>query len=193
MRLAGFAVGDGLCDPVTMLNYADFALQIGLIDQALATKLRVKQDNARTLISEGKFAEAENSFNEINSDIMTASGFSFHYNFLLSKAPASFAYYNEFVQTPKTRRAIHVGNLTYNDGMMVQEKLTDDFMRSVKPWIVELLNNNYKVRDTFVNPFHLYGYGYIPAGNLRFILHYANTGVHSIILFGHFCTAASTK
>ena len=31
--MKGIAIGDGLCDPVTMTNYGDFLLNIGLIDE----------------------------------------------------------------------------------------------------------------------------------------------------------------
>ena len=29
----GLAIGDGLCDPVTMTNYGDYLFEIGLIDE----------------------------------------------------------------------------------------------------------------------------------------------------------------
>ncbi len=31
--LQGMAIGDGLCDPITMTNYGDFLFGIGLIDR----------------------------------------------------------------------------------------------------------------------------------------------------------------
>ena len=49
-------------------------------------------------------------------------------------------YYDQFVQMPEVRRAMHVGNMTWNDGKKVEEHLLNDVMDSVKPWIEELLN-----------------------------------------------------
>lgn len=153
MKLAGIAIGDGLCDPATMFNYADFLLQVGLLDVKQAAHFREEQDKAKKYISEKNFRAAFEIFDELlNGDKLNGSlpyfkqvtGLDFYFNFLLTKAPASFAYYNTFVQLPQTRRAIHVGSLTYNDGSMVETKLLDDVMKSVKPWIAELMNN-YKV------------------------------------------------
>jgi hypothetical protein len=45
---------------------------------------------------------------------------------------------------PSVRKAIHVGNLTYNDGTAVEKHLLNDVMDSVKPWITTLMDN-YKV------------------------------------------------
>ena len=42
---------------------------------------------------------------------------------------------------PKTRREIHVGNLTFHDGQKVEQFLIEDIMKSVKPWIEEVYNN----------------------------------------------------
>ncbi len=41
-------------------------------------------------------------------------------------------------------RAIHVGNLTYNDGVIVEKHLINDVMQSVKPWIETIIDKNYK-------------------------------------------------
>ncbi|MCG8461587.1 MAG: hypothetical protein MI919_35345, partial [Holophagales bacterium] len=38
------------------------------------------------------------------------------------------------------RRAIHVGNMTFNDGHAVEESLKEDVMQSVKPLVQDLLN-----------------------------------------------------
>jgi vitellogenic carboxypeptidase-like protein len=43
-----------------------------------------------------------------------------------------------------TRRAIHVGNLTYNEGNTVEMHIINDIMQSVKPWVATLMDN-YKV------------------------------------------------
>ena len=44
-------------------------------------------------------------------------------------------FYPKYVEMASTRLAIHVGNLTYNDGAEVEKHLLQDIMKSVKPWI----------------------------------------------------------
>jgi hypothetical protein len=46
---------------------------------------------------------------------------------------------------PDCRRAIHVGNLTFNDGVSVEKYLIDDVMQSVKPWIETIIEKNYRL------------------------------------------------
>ena len=47
-------------------------------------------------------------------------------------------YYYKYINLPSVRKAIHVGNLTFNDGMAVEQHLMEDVMQSVKPWIEEV-------------------------------------------------------
>ena len=44
------------------------------------------------------------------------------------------------------RQAIHVGNQTFSDGAKVEKYLREDTVKSVKPWLAEIMNN-YKVRE----------------------------------------------
>jgi hypothetical protein len=69
---------------------------------------------------------------------------------------------------PSVRKAIHVGNLTYNDGTAVEKHLLNDVMDSVKPWITTLMDN-YKVdtlheRHTKGVAFHLIFFLIITSG-----------------------------
>ena len=74
------------------------------------------------------------------------TGLTFYYNYLLSKQPDEFDYYPKFLQKAEVRKAIHVGNLSYDGvSMAVHEHLNDDMLKSVKPWL-EVLLENYKVQ-----------------------------------------------
>lgn len=44
-------------------------------------------------------------------------------------------YFMKYINLASVRRAIHVGNLTFNDGSAVEQHLIPDVMQSVKPWI----------------------------------------------------------
>lgn len=48
----------------------------------------------------------------------------------------------------EVRQDIHVGNRTFNDGSKVEKYLREDMLKSVKPWLAEIMNN-YKVRELF--------------------------------------------
>jgi len=39
------------------------------------------------------------------------------------KSPVEFEYYGAFLQNSEVRKEIHVGNLTYNDGSLVEKYL----------------------------------------------------------------------
>jgi vitellogenic carboxypeptidase-like protein len=72
-----------------------------------------------------------------------STGFNYYFNYLLTETPVEFSYHPKYLQLAETRRALHVGNLTYHDGTEVEKRLTQDMMKSVKPWI-EVLIEKYK-------------------------------------------------
>ncbi|RWS03730.1 putative serine carboxypeptidase CPVL-like protein, partial [Dinothrombium tinctorium] len=141
LSLKGIAIGDGLCDPVTMFDYGDFLYQTGHIDELQLHHFRVEQGKAVQYINEGRYLKALDIFHELISDFTKDSGINFVYNFLYTNAPKSFEYYNQYLALPEVRKAIHVGNLTYNDGSEVAKHLRSDFMQSVKPWLAVLMDN----------------------------------------------------
>lgn len=59
--------------------------------------------------------------------------------------PEDLNYYTQFLSLPEVKQAIHVGNHTFNDGEEVEKYLREDTVKSVKPWLTEIVNN-YKVR-----------------------------------------------
>ena len=73
------------------------------------------------------------------------TGLQFYYNYLLSNQPPEFENYPKLLQKLEVRKAIHVGNLTYDDiSLTVHEFLNDDIPKTIKPWLEELLEH-YKV------------------------------------------------
>ncbi|XP_050388514.2 probable serine carboxypeptidase CPVL isoform X2 [Patella vulgata] len=153
INFKGMAIGDGLCDPETMMSqYAPFMFSIGTLDENQRDYFQNLSDIAVQDIKAGRYMDAFKIFDELlNGDETTgppfyqqATGSTDYYNFLRIKSPDSFGYYNNLLADPSVRKAIHVGNLTYNDGSTVEKYLTNDFMQSVKPWISVLLDN-YKV------------------------------------------------
>ena len=62
--------------------------------------------------------------------------------------PTDIEYFGSYVVLPEVRKAIHVGNLTFNDGLKVEEHLREDICQSVIDWVV-VLANNYRVSIFF--------------------------------------------
>ena len=64
----------------------------------------------------------------------------------MSKEPKDFDYFHKWLLKPESRKAIHVGNRTFDGASIrVYEDLYDDMFKSVKPWIEDLLDADYKV------------------------------------------------
>lgn len=57
------------------------------------------------------------------------------------QSPPDFQYYGKLITRAHIRKAIHVGNLTYNSGEKVEQALINDILQSVKPWLAEVMNN----------------------------------------------------
>ena len=58
---------------------------------------------------------------------------------------------------PAVRNAIHVGDKVFHDGSKVEENLFEDIMKSVKPWVEDILNAGYKVSASKDNLFFING------------------------------------
>lgn len=152
INLKGMAIGDGLCDPVTMTDYGDFLYNIGLIDEINLQYFKQQSELAITLINQQQWHKAFEVFdNLLNGDktghpsyFTNVTGLTYYYNYVANGEPKDMGYWPKFINKPAVRKSIHVGNLTFNDGSVVENYLEEDVMKSVKPWIEELLDN-YKV------------------------------------------------
>ncbi|XP_076036910.1 putative serine carboxypeptidase CPVL [Oratosquilla oratoria] len=147
--LKGMAIGDGLCDPVSMVDYGDFLYQIGLVDDLDRMYFKQQSDLAVQYINNKQWIEAFNVFDSLlNGDktgapsyFTNVTGLNFYFNYLLSSEPKDMDYWVKFVNKQHVRGAIHVGNMTFNNGSVVETYLLEDIMKSVKPWIEEILDN----------------------------------------------------
>ena len=68
------------------------------------------------------------------------------------QVPDDFQYYGKYLAQPEVRKAIHVGNLTFNDGDKVEQHLQNDILQTITPWLAEVMEN-YKVSNKVVT-FH---------------------------------------
>lgn len=153
INLVGLAIGDGLCDPETMMpQYADFMYNIGMLDELQRDYFQSYANIAVKFIQWGQFDNAFQIFDFLlNGDLYPYKPYFYnvtntnnYYNFLMTEEPADFAYYGTLLAEPEVRKSINVGNLTYNDGTAVEVHLINDIMDTVKPWVTTLMDN-YKV------------------------------------------------
>lgn len=152
INLKALAIGNGLSDPEHQLIYSKYLYQIGLIDWNQATTFAEAETKAIDLIKQEKWVEAFNAFDTLLNGYMidgksiftNMTGFSFYFNFLHSK-DYSKDDFGPMLQSSFVRKSIHVGNLTFNDGKEVEQHLMEDVMKSVAPWISELLDHYYIV------------------------------------------------
>ncbi|XP_006824615.1 putative serine carboxypeptidase CPVL [Saccoglossus kowalevskii] len=154
INLKGMAIGDGLIDPENMFPaYGDAIFNIGQIDEIQRDHFNNQTNIASKYIQDEQWTKCFMIFDVLlNGDVSkqpsyyyNASGVHDYYNFLRTEAPKEFGYYNTYLSMGGVRKAIHVGNLTYNDGSKVEQNLIEDICKSVKPWLIELLNSDYKV------------------------------------------------
>ena len=77
------------------------------------------------------------------------TGLKSDFNFLMSPSkhlPDDVDYFRKWILKPESRAAIHVGDRTFDSyKSKVSGFLYDDWFKSVKVWIEDLLNNDYKV------------------------------------------------
>lgn len=147
--LRGVAIGDGFSDPPVMIRgYADFMYQVGLLDERQREVFRNATNEASRLIKEKKWIEADEVFDKLlNGDISrypsyftNCTGSVDYYNYLRTKSPEEYQYYNNFVVRADVRQSIHVGNLPYQNGDKVEKFLLEDILQSVKPQLTEVMN-----------------------------------------------------
>ncbi|XP_039764469.1 venom serine carboxypeptidase-like [Pararge aegeria] len=140
INLQGLAIGNGYVDPVTLQTFSYVAKEMGILDDDKANDLRKIEENVVKCINEQKLNQAF----EYQSDAME----SLHINTLLpnpynilSNEMDLGGWYVMFLQKPEVRRALHVGNSTFDNFGKVYQNLVPDFMNSAKGWLEELLDH----------------------------------------------------
>jgi len=145
INLKGMAIGDGLIDPYNEWDYGPVMYQFGLIDERQLEFVNLQTQLARNAIRLGEYSLAYELFGNLFGEFYTnATGLNDVYNYILTDLPDSFSYYVPWVTTSESRRKIHVGNLTYNDGDRVRVGLASDVMQTIVGKVA-VIANNYKV------------------------------------------------
>lgn len=147
INLQGFAIGNGLSDPLNQLFYSDYVYQLGLVDRNGRDQIAALEEKGKQYIKAQKWMEAYQVFDQlINSDMypygslfFNLTGFTSYFNYLHFKEDPDF--FDQFLQTSEVRKALHVGNIPFNNGSEVRNNMKEDMMKSVAPWVSELLSH----------------------------------------------------
>ncbi|CAN7942763.1 unnamed protein product, partial [Ixodes hexagonus] len=152
INLKGIAIGNGFVDPVSMVDISDYLYQIGLVDRNVAAVFQQRTNMIVRLIDDGQYLESFEILDALilgfftnASYLKSVTGMDFFYNYLHSKRPENYQYFDSFVESPAARKAMHVGNRTFTDtSTVVREHLKGSIMVSAKPYF-EALIEKYKV------------------------------------------------
>jgi len=149
--LKGVSIGDGWTDPVTQMTATpNLLFNLGLAANPLEVDSLWDYTN-RTVdaINNGNYTLAFEIWDEmLNGDIWpyptlfyNITGSMNYDNFLMTQSPVSFGYYSKYVTQDSVRKAIHVGNATFNSGLQCEMHLINDVMDSYKEELVTVMNN----------------------------------------------------
>ncbi|KAK9296016.1 hypothetical protein QLX08_009856 [Tetragonisca angustula] len=154
INLKGLAIGNGFTDPVNQLLYGDYLYQIGLLDANGRDQFRKYEEECKNLIEQKKYIQAFYLFDELldcdfskqPSLFNNLTGFNYYFNFLHPQEPNNDSdYMVQWLQTADIRKALHVGNITFNaESKKVEEYLISDVMQSLAGLIEDLVQH-YKV------------------------------------------------
>ncbi|RXG73445.1 putative serine carboxypeptidase CPVL [Armadillidium vulgare] len=138
MNLKGMAIGDGLCDPISMTDYGDFLYQLGLLDQHGRTYFKEQGQLVINYIQNKEWTKAFKVFDTLlNGDTIgsksyfyNVTGLSNYYNFLLQ-------------EEPKILKANNYKVLIYNGQLdiIIASPLTDNFINGLDFQYSDLLKN----------------------------------------------------
>jgi len=153
INLKGVAIGDGLVDPINQLDYGDMLYGVGLVDAEQRNYFTEAANKTASLISQGRYLDAFNAWDEIlNGDTIpyptyykNVTGFDNYFNYLYPVNPYDSVPFDQYLNQPATRQAIHVGDKPFNDGQTVEDHLLADMMNSSKPMVAAILDGGYRV------------------------------------------------
>ncbi|OQV21672.1 putative serine carboxypeptidase CPVL [Hypsibius exemplaris] len=150
--LKGIAIGNGLVDPGTMMQYGDLLFQLGLADENQRDYFHTQENLFRQAVSNSAWYEAFLIFDSLlNGDkipwptyFYNVTHSQYYFNILQDVQPADMEYYNQYLELCDVRSAIHVGKQEFSNGSLVEHFMLEDIAKSSALYLADLMNN-YKV------------------------------------------------
>uniref|UniRef100_A0A2A4JP90 Carboxypeptidase n=1 Tax=Heliothis virescens TaxID=7102 RepID=A0A2A4JP90_HELVI len=142
INLKGVAIGDGWTDPLTLLHYAEFGEQVGLLSPEQAEDIHQMEEQAKQYWKEGKYDE----YKRLAPQVFTV--FSNYapvgaYNYLPKGLKSNKNHlYISFLNKPEVQSALHVKKMQFRSySQKVYDNLANDIYDSVVHWLEELLED----------------------------------------------------
>ncbi|KAL1441262.1 hypothetical protein MTO96_008684 [Rhipicephalus appendiculatus] len=153
INFRGITIGNGFTDPINMLGFGELLYGFGLIDRISADYMMRVADQAANCIRSGLMRDAVELMDRLFFGVLHEStfyknvtGMHYYYNLLHDSAPKDNSAYMTFVQRPKLRRALHVGNQTFHvTRTVVASHFYEDLLSSAKPQFTVVVEGGYKV------------------------------------------------
>ena len=141
MVSAGIGIGNGWMSPLDQGKYASYLYFHGLLDKYQYGQLDAIDGTILEMIHSQQWLEAwETSDHQLNY-ILTALNYSNLYDISKDQYRPSTMNFWSWLNTQSVRQAIHVGSLDFSDGLNVYMAMVEDTMRSVKPYLEEVLQH----------------------------------------------------
>ncbi|XP_055916994.1 venom serine carboxypeptidase-like [Eupeodes corollae] len=142
INLKGLALGNAFSDPYNMVDYSDFAYQLGLIGRKGHQEMKLTESLIRAYIDQPKLAKA---YWDSTLHLFTVhSNYSNLYNIGEPKSMDLFPY-KAFIDQPQVREALHVGGHPFSGPNTVYTHLLNDFMTTAMHWTERLLNAGLRI------------------------------------------------
>merc|ERR1712228_780169 len=130
INLAGLGIGDGWTSPQHNARYGNFLYQVGLVDGNQRDQCLQYEQTTQQLIDQGRYYEAWESWNTEFGYFLNLMGCDYYYNIAICDFDPAEDNYEDFLDWPSTREAIHVGNLPFPSGGNVYYSMLDVFMET---------------------------------------------------------------
>lgn len=148
--LAGLSIGDGMMDPITQVpGYGDYLYGLSLIDQEQRDYMTEVENKIVGLIQQEQWIPAFRIFDPLMmsdeypypSYFTNVTGFTDYYNFDTPSYPNNP--FEDYLNRADVKAALHVDpDYVYSSGNgTVEVYLLSDWMQSVAPWVVTLIEN----------------------------------------------------
>ncbi|XP_057329620.1 venom serine carboxypeptidase-like [Microplitis mediator] len=153
INLKGLIIGSGYIDPVNQFNHSNYFYQTGLVDFHGRDEFREYEKKALGFFSENKYEDVLEIYNILFSRdsnppclFKNLTGLNLPLNLVRNEdINDELDSMTEWLQRPDTKRALHVGNNSFNEfSSKVKNNLKHEFMKSQANKLAAVLSQ-YKV------------------------------------------------